>query len=352
MERGKFITAVDLVHRMEANCTICGELKARKFYGTNQWKRRKWGNMKCKACVERTHGRTTAARAASQGGIGSKRSVDNVCYDFQEGNCQRGDSCKFDHTGVPREMEEQDEHSEDDEGGLFGELEELYGCGGGGEGGEGGGWQGGEGGEGESGAGSSSSASSSSSSYAARTGRPTTLKLFHGTSWANAQNIQRDGFVASAHGCLGPGVYVGRADKARRFAMGLIAGAIPVTGTPRHGGTAGGLVTVLIDFKNPKYIEGNDSEGSWHGEGHDACRSDFTSASQNMEWCVHSPEQVRVVSIQKIALPSASSSSSSSSSPATTTQPKSALPARGISKKAPAGRPTLHVPPGVQEQCW
>ena len=98
MERGKFITAVDLVHRMEANCTICGELKARKFYGTNQWKKRKWGNMKCKACVERPHGRKTAARAASQGGTyGSKRSVDNVCYDFQEGNCQRGDSCKFDH---------------------------------------------------------------------------------------------------------------------------------------------------------------------------------------------------------------------------------------------------------------
>ena len=45
-----------------------------------------------------------------------------------------------------------------------------------------------------------------------------TLKLFHGTSWENAKNIKREGkFNVSTDGCLGPGIYVGREDKARRY---------------------------------------------------------------------------------------------------------------------------------------
>ena len=56
-----------------------------------------------------------------------------------------------------------------------------------------------------------------------------TFKFFHGTSWERAQIIKREGFKASSDGCLGPGIYVGREDKARRFARDKA----------RHGGDAG-----------------------------------------------------------------------------------------------------------------
>ena len=43
-------------------------------------------------------------------------------------------------------------------------------------------------------------------------------KFFHGASWGNAQRILREGFRASTEGCLGPGIYVARREKAERFA--------------------------------------------------------------------------------------------------------------------------------------
>ena len=46
------------------------------------------------------------------------------------------------------------------------------------------------------------------------------LKLYHGTSLEAALRIESQGFQASATGCLGPGVYLARADKALRFAQG------------------------------------------------------------------------------------------------------------------------------------
>ena len=61
-------------------------------------------------------------------------------------------------------------------------------------------------------------------------------KFFHGTSWEGAQQIQREGFRPSADGCLGPGVYVARREKAERFARDLFQGA----GAPRHGKYVGG----------------------------------------------------------------------------------------------------------------
>ena len=43
---------------------------------------------------------------------------------------------------------------------------------------------------------------------------------YHGTSWENAQEICRTGqFIASKDGQLGRGVYVGREDKARGYAV-------------------------------------------------------------------------------------------------------------------------------------
>lgn len=116
------------------------------------------------------------------------------------------------------------------------------------------------------------------------------LKLFHGTSWATAQKIQREGFIPSSSGLLGPGVYVARQDKATRFAQDK----------SRHGGSAGGLVEVLVTIRNPKYVSRNNT--SWRSEGHDACRADETSISPNMEWVIADPSQVAVVRISRVSL--------------------------------------------------
>jgi len=120
-----------------------------------------------------------------------------------------------------------------------------------------------------------------------------TLKLFHGTSWKNAQSIKRNGFQASTEGRLGPGIYLGREDKARRFALD----------SDWHGGPDGGLVTVLVRIENPKFIRGEDVKGRWRREGYDACRTEYTLVSENMEWVILSPNQIiEVAAIERIPL--------------------------------------------------
>ena len=69
-----------------------------------------------------------------------------------------------------------------------------------------------------------------------------TLKMYHGTSMERARMIMRAGLIASTDGCLGPGIYVARKEKALRFALN----------NGRHGGQENALVTVLIKFRNPK----------------------------------------------------------------------------------------------------
>lgn len=117
------------------------------------------------------------------------------------------------------------------------------------------------------------------------------LKMYHGTSWEAAQRIMKEGFKPSRGPgqCLGPGVYVARQDKALRFAANV----------QRHDHETGGLVEVLIRFRNAKYVSHDDDQ--WQKQGYDACRTDQTSASSNMEWCVASPEQVEVLGIQEIS---------------------------------------------------
>lgn len=112
---------------------------------------------------------------------------------------------------------------------------------------------------------------------------PKTLKFFHGTSWEKAEIIRVDGFKRSDTGCLGRGVYVGRADKALRFAQD----------GERHGGSAGALLEVLVTIYNPKFAAGNDDR--WQAEGYDACRTDYTTASHNMEWCIKDAANVRLL---------------------------------------------------------
>ena len=116
----------------------------------------------------------------------------------------------------------------------------------------------------------------------------TELKFFHGTSWENAQGIASHGFTESTEGCLGRGVYVARKSKAQGFAMSR----------ERHGSETGGLVTCVVTFSDPKFVDGDDD--GWQLEGHDACRSRATSRSGQMEWCIKSASQVRVVAVDKV----------------------------------------------------
>ena len=117
------------------------------------------------------------------------------------------------------------------------------------------------------------------------------FKFFHGTSWHSAQRIQREGFVESADGCLGRGIYVAREEKARRFAED----------SARHGGDVGGLVEVLVHVRKVKYVRSNNT--TWRGEGFDACRAEQTSASTNMEWCIKSQRQVKIIRITQVPVP-------------------------------------------------
>jgi hypothetical protein len=112
-------------------------------------------------------------------------------------------------------------------------------------------------------------------------------KFFHGTSWDKARQIEKHGFVASTEGCLGPGIYVARYEKADRFAKEFT----------RHKGCVGGLVEVLLTDKNPKFVDTNHgwNDVSWRDEGFDACRAESTTASTSMEWCIADSSQVRVV---------------------------------------------------------
>ena len=114
--------------------------------------------------------------------------------------------------------------------------------------------------------------------------------FFHGISWENALRIQSHGFVPSDGGCLGPDVYVGRADKALGFAQ---SGG-------RHRGASGGLVEAEVTILNPKFVSYQDR--SWQAEGYNACRTEQTDFSTKMEWCIAFPSQLRVVRVTEVAL--------------------------------------------------
>jgi hypothetical protein len=117
-------------------------------------------------------------------------------------------------------------------------------------------------------------------------------RFYHGTSWETALQIQAEGFKPSQEGCLGPGVYVARKEKAEKFAK---------DGT-WHGGRMGGLVELLVEVKNPKFVEINRvwNDSSWRDEGFDACRADRTTRSENMEWCIADRTQVTVLQIYQV----------------------------------------------------
>jgi hypothetical protein len=120
------------------------------------------------------------------------------------------------------------------------------------------------------------------------------LKFFHGTSWDAASRIEREGFIKSEGGRLGAGVYVAREEKARKFAENR----------DRHGGSEGGLLEVQVVVRNPCFIASEEDPrcGTWQRQGFDACRTDETGVSSNMEWCILDRRQVTVIRIHKIPL--------------------------------------------------
>ena len=65
----------------------------------------------------------------------------------------------------------------------------------------------------------SRSRSRSSSSSEEREAEWQELKMYHGTSWERACEIESGGFQISDGGRLGAGVYVARYEKARQFAL-------------------------------------------------------------------------------------------------------------------------------------
>lgn len=115
------------------------------------------------------------------------------------------------------------------------------------------------------------------------------MKFYHGTTWDRANSIQSDGFLPSEVGCLGRGVYVARVEKARKFAE---------KGAREMSHSHGGLVELLVTVRNPKYVQYNDT--GWQREGYDACRTEQTTASTNMEWCISNPSAIEVTSVTPV----------------------------------------------------
>jgi len=119
---------------------------------------------------------------------------------------------------------------------------------------------------------------------------PETLKFtaYHGTSWEAAKDIAKSGFKPSADGRLGPGVYVAREDKARRFAENI-----------RHGGEDGVLIKTEVTVRNPKFIKGGDVPKGQHASA-DAIRTNFTTSSPNPEWVIRNAQQVKPVEMTRV----------------------------------------------------
>lgn len=118
---------------------------------------------------------------------------------------------------------------------------------------------------------------------------PRKYRFYHGSTWDAAYQIQQRGFLPSQDGCLGPGVYVAREDKATRFAK---------LRAEECGHSYGGLVELLVTVRDAKYVLKNDLV--WQSEGYDACRAEQTTASTNMEWCIRDPNSITVLGITPV----------------------------------------------------
>jgi len=121
------------------------------------------------------------------------------------------------------------------------------------------------------------------------------VKLFHGTSLRRALQIEKDGFHVSAGGYLGPGVYCADKEKAIGYAIRRTA-MDPQT----RRDAMGGLLELAVRAHNVKYTPAEDRE--WQSLGYDACRSDRTTQSHKMEWCIKCPRQITVLHVHKLPI--------------------------------------------------
>lgn len=114
------------------------------------------------------------------------------------------------------------------------------------------------------------------------------VTLYHGTSVILSDKITEKGCLkASSGGCLGSGVYLACLDKASNFALDA-----PF----RQKGEGAVVFKVEARIKNPKYINGEDREGKWRQEGHDAVCTSHTSFSRREEWCIADVAQCKLLS--------------------------------------------------------
>lgn len=127
--------------------------------------------------------------------------------------------------------------------------------------------------------------------HAQRCSEPEHLKFtaYHGTSYDAARDIARSGFKPSKDGRLGPGVYVAKEDKARRFAENHA----------RHGGDDGVLIKTEVTVRNPKFLRGGDAKGGSYAE-HDAIRTNWTGSSPNPEWVIRNATSVKPVEMTRV----------------------------------------------------
>lgn len=119
------------------------------------------------------------------------------------------------------------------------------------------------------------------------TNNTSVLVLYHGTSVILADEIVREGLKVSPQGCLGVGLYLASLDKASNFALDA-----PF----RQKGEGAVVFKIQANIKNPKYIKGEDREGKWKKEGHDAVCTSHTSFSRREEWCIADTSQCKLLS--------------------------------------------------------
>jgi hypothetical protein len=111
--------------------------------------------------------------------------------------------------------------------------------------------------------------------------------LYHGTTLRRALLIEKNGFHISTGGFLGPGIYCADRDKAIGYARLRLD-------KDRDTGR-GAVLELTVTARNVKYTTAEDRE--WQRQGYDACQTDRTTMSYQMEWCVKSPSQITGVRV-------------------------------------------------------
>ena len=110
--------------------------------------------------------------------------------------------------------------------------------------------------------------------------------MYHGTSRANAESIERNGFSPSTDGMLGRGVYVSRQrEKAEHYVKG-------------HDGV---ILKLSVQCGRVKRIDhqGHPSQKTWHYEGFDSAwvppNSLSLAPSGLEEDCIWDPSRIQVI---------------------------------------------------------